>query len=232
MTLPCILPLQNLLPHSFRFVCFLTKASSDDDLVAVVRERVLEPDHDLVLVRGVVYEDAPELDRDVRKCSSVTEGVAATAAPPHRNRSKRSRTAVDHDTRAEPQRDLLGRLDERRRCPGISCDVKGSRGFGIGGNHVERHDAARLKPLHKMDGPQSLGSRSLATPLRRRPDVTFVGGTACDAQSSKREQTHGVCILGEPKGTGVSPVREIIDVPTRLQRHLCRLPAATLGSPS
>ena len=83
------------------------EARSDHDLVGVVRQGVLEPDHDLVAVGGVVDEDAAELDRHVGEGATGSEGIAPAAAPPHRDRTERGGAAVDHHARAEPEGDLL-----------------------------------------------------------------------------------------------------------------------------
>ena len=167
------------------------EAGSDDDLVAVVRERVLEPDHDLVLVRGVVHQNAAEVDGRIGEGAAGPEGVAPASAPPYRDGAERGGAAVDHDAGAEPQGDLLRRLDERRRGDCITRDVERGEALGVGRHEIERHHAAVFELLELLDRPQPLGAGCIAPPLCRRPAAGVGERTAGDAQTAERKQTHG-----------------------------------------
>ena len=123
------------------------QTTTDHDPIAVIRQGVLEPDHDLILVRCVVDQQAARIDGDVEFRATGTKGIAGAAAADDRD-IVRDGGRIDVHARAEPEGELLRRLVQRvSRLPNHE---EWRVAAGVGRHHVERHDPPFLKLLHLL----------------------------------------------------------------------------------
>ena len=135
--------------------------AANRDPIDVVRQRLREPQHDLVLVREII--DGDDADAAGRRHGNVVavakHGVAPGTGTDDRDRPER--VGIDLGSGTEPQRDLLRRLLER----GVRRDELS--GIRKRGDEVERHHAA----LFELFTALQVAAAPLAPQDRRMPPL-------------------------------------------------------------
>ena len=175
---------------------------TDVDPIEAVGQRLGEPDHQLVSVRGVI--DADEPDRAAERERGVVGRAKRAVGPRPHDGHVGQRAGIELNARREPERDLLRSLgDDRRPRRHAGC--------------VERLIAAR-KGRHEIEGEEPAALEPLGRPglTAAALPATGLGSAGTKHAGEQRWKTSH----GDPVGGGRSQLHEFSGVHTPEKHHI------------